>query len=106
MNRHRIKLLITLVLFTVAVTAAWTSSQADAQGLLGPGASSILSATRPGATPASGDPDLGQGVVPRPPSLKHLRQLAGFGNPRGHTLIEWARWTSRIWATLYVRAAL
>lgn len=108
MNHHRIKLLITLVLFTVALAAVWTSSQADARGLSGPGASSVLGTTRPGATPAAGDPDIGQGgqgIVPPHPSLKQLRQPAGIGTAKGQTLIAWVRWTSRIWATLYLSAA-
>jgi hypothetical protein len=105
MNRRRIKLLIALVLFTVALAAVWTSSQADARGLPSLGASSSLSAAKPGATVASGDPDIGQGCVPRPPSLKQSRQLPGGGNANGWTFGGWVRWIGRIWTTLYLRAA-
>jgi hypothetical protein len=105
MNRHRIKLLITLVLFTVALAAVWTSSQAGARGLSGPGASSVLSANSPGATPAAGDPDIGQGIAPPPPTMKHMRRHPGSGTAKGQTLSEWVRWTGRIWVTLYLRAA-
>ncbi len=107
MNRHRIKLLITLVLFTLAVASAWVTSPADARGAWGPGASNHLSATKPGATLASGDPDAGQGVSPPPPSLK-LKQcvpVPGRGVAGSPAFIDWVRWTGRIWATLYQRAA-
>jgi len=106
MKRIRIKLLITLVLFTLAVASAWTTSPADARGAVSPGASNHLSATKPGAVLASGDPDAGQGIVPPPPpSLKQARRLRGQGIVRGPAFIEWVQWTGRIWATLYLRAA-
>ena len=107
MKRHRIKLLITLVLFTLAAASAWTTSSADARGALGPGASGHLSATKPGATVTGGDPDTGQGAVPPPPSLKlkQCRPLPGRDAGGSPTLYDWVRWTGRIWATLYQRAA-
>ncbi len=105
MNRHRTKLLVTLVLFTLAATSAWTTSPADARGLSGPGGSSHVSAMRPGAGLAAGDPDAGQGVIPPPPpSLKQLRGTRGVETGRTG-LIDWVRWTGRIWATLNLRAA-
>jgi hypothetical protein len=105
MNRHRIKLLIALVLFTVALAAVWTSSQADARGLTSLGASSGLIATKPGATVASGDPDIGQGYVPHPPAQKQLHRLPWGGTAIGRTSDGWVQWIGRIWATLYLRAA-
>jgi hypothetical protein len=105
MNRHRIKLLITLVLFTVAMAAVWTSSQAAARGLSGPGGSSGIGWTRPDATPASGDPDIGQGITPPPPGMKNVRLHPGEGIAKGRTFGEWVLWTGRIWASLYMRAA-
>jgi hypothetical protein len=104
MSRHRIELLIALVLFTVVSAAVWTSSQADARGFVGPGASSHLSATRPGASPTSGDPDIGQGLTPQPP--KAPNKSSGGGNANGHGFGGWSHWAGRIWATLYMRAAL
>lgn len=103
MNCHRIKLLITLVLFMVTLAAVW-SSQADARGLKGRDASSHLSITRPGTTPVAGDPDIGQGgIAPPPPSLKRLQHV-GEGSAKSESLNEWVRWAGRIWATLYPRA--
>lgn len=101
MINHRIKLLITLVLFMVAVAATWTSTQADARALKG--ASSTLSVARPSVTPTSGDPDIGQGATPPPaPSLKRLLPESGASAKQG-SLNEWVRWAGRIWATLYPR---
>lgn len=96
MNRHRIKLLITLVLFTVAVAAVWTPPQAAARG---------IGTMRPDATMTSGDPDIGQGIAPPPPSTKGMRLQPGSGIAKGRTFGAWALWTGRIWATLYLRAA-
>ena len=104
MRLNRIKLLVTLVLFTLAVTSIWMTSRADARGLPSPGASKFLSATRPDAAPASGDPDAGSGVAPPPPpGMKQLRQLPGSG--MAPALSDWVQWAGRIWATLYLRAA-
>ena len=104
MNCHRIKLLITLVLFMVTVAAVWPSSQAEARGSKAPGASDLSSATRPYVAPLAGDPDIGQGgIAPPPPSLKHLKDV-GDGNGKSESLNEWVRWAGRIWATLYLGA--
>jgi len=105
MNRNRIKLLVGLVLLILAATSAWMTSQADARGLSSPGASSYLSATRPGAGLAAGDPDAGSGVAPPPPPcLKQLRQLPGSEESGRGGLAVWVRWTSRIWATLHQKS--
>ena len=106
-NRSRIKLLVTLVLFILAASSAWMTSQADARGHSGPGASSHLSATRPGADLAAGDPDAPDGGVapPPPPSMKRMGQLRGSGDSGRDGLMAWVRWTGRIWATLYLKAA-
>jgi hypothetical protein len=104
-NRIRIKLLVTLVLFILAATSVWMTSQADARGHYGPGASSHISATRPGAGLAAGDPDAGQGVAPPPPpSLKQMGLRGDVESGRG-VLVDWVQWTGRIWATLYLKAA-
>jgi len=106
MNRSRIKLLVTLVLFMLAVTSAWSTSQANARGLSSSGASNHLVATPPGAGLASGDPDSGQGVAPLPsPSVKQLCWLPSGRKASGMPLLEWARWTGRIWASLNLRTA-
>lgn len=105
-NRSRIKLLVTLVLFILAATSAWMTSQADARGLSGPGASSHVSASRPSVDLASGDPDDDQGVAPPPPpTTKDLRGTAASGGSAPRGIVDWVRWTGRIWATLYLRAA-
>ncbi|MGH7730717.1 MAG: hypothetical protein ACRENJ_05630 [Candidatus Eiseniibacteriota bacterium] len=103
MNRNRIKLLVTLVLFILAATGAGMLSQADARGHSGPGASSHLNATRPGADLAAGEPDAGSGVAPPPPPT--MKQLCASADRGRGGLVEWARWTGRIWATLYLKAA-
>lgn len=99
MNRHRIKLLVTLVLFTVVLAAAWTATKADARGL-SPGASTAFSIAKPGATVTSGDPDAGQGYQPPGQTLKRIQRVPGGG-----TTADWVRWAGRIWVTLYLRAA-
>ena len=107
-NRNRIKLLVTLVLFTLVVTSTWSTSQAAARGAGSPGTSSHSLATRPGAGLACGDPDAGQNVAPPPtPSTKDAVVEIPVGGWRaGSTALkDWARWTSRIWATLMMRAA-
>ena len=105
-NRFGIKLLVTLVLLILAATSAWMTSQADARGSTSPGASSHLSATRPGAGLAAGDPDGGQGVTPPPPpSMKQMGELQVSGDSARGVLLDWVRWTGRIWATLYLKAA-
>lgn len=108
MNRHRIKLLVTLVLLILAATSVLTTSQVDARGLASPGASNHLSATRPGVDIAAGDPDGGQGggIQPQPPTTsKKLVDLRGNGGRVSAGLAEWINWTGRIWATLYLRAS-
>ena len=103
MNRQRIKLLVTLVLLILAATSVLATSQVDARGLSSPGASNHLSANRPDVGIAAGDPDGGQGgIQPPPPST--TKKLRGNGG-RATGLAEWVNWTSRIWATLYLRAA-
>ena len=104
-NRNRIKLLVTLVLFVLAATAAGITSQADARGHSSPGASSHVSATRPGAGIASGDPDAGQGITPPPLPTNHLRRIRGSEDSGRGGLFGWVRLTGRIWATLYLKAA-
>lgn len=105
-NRNRIKLLVTLVLFVLAATAAGITSQADARGHSSPGASTHVSATRPGADLASGDPDAGQGITPPPlPSSTQCRQIRGSEGLGRGGLVDWVRWTGRIWATLFLKAA-
>ena len=103
MNRHSIKLLVTLVLLILAATSAWMTSQAEARGLDSPGASSQLSAMRPDASLAAGDPDAGQGVAPPPPPSMKQRRGIGNGDPGRIVLADWVRWTGRIWATLNLR---
>jgi hypothetical protein len=107
MNQFSIKLLVTLVLLILAATSAGLTSQADARGLSGPGASSRLSATCPGADVASGEPDAGTGgIAPPPPSSqKQLRGILGSGTGAGVSRTDWINWTGRIWATLVSRIA-
>src|SRR5215470_311916 len=100
-NRNRIKLLVTLVLFTLAVTSTWWTSHADARGLSGSGASNVASATRPGAGLACGDPDGSQnGAAPPPPPTTKQAKWLPSGPKSGVTLLTvWIQWTGRIWAT-------
>jgi hypothetical protein len=55
-------------------------------------------ATRSGPGFVSGDPDDGQGVAPPPPPASKSAIRTGSA-----PLIDWVRWTGRIWATLYLR---
>ena len=103
MNRRRIKLLVTLVLLSLAATSAGMVSQADARGQSSPGASSQFSATRPDAAIAAGEPDAPTGVAPPPPPT--VKQLQRGREESGHGMVGlWTRWTGRIWATLYLKA--
>lgn len=104
MNGYRTKLLVTLVLWMLAVAGVWWTSQADARGLSSSGASSHSVATRPGAGLACGEPDAGQGVTPPTPNTKRLRSLDG-GKVSSASMFDWVRWTGRIWATLNLRDA-
>lgn len=102
---YRVRLLITLVLVSLVVTSARITSTADARGCSGP-AATVSDVVKPGATITSGDPDAGQGVVPPPPDIKLKRLQAPPGPEAGRPAsFDWARWISRIWATLYSRAA-
>lgn len=106
MNRHRIKLLVTLVLLIPAATSVLTASQVDARGLSGPGASNHLSANRPDAGIAAGDPDGGQGGGIVPPGPTTTKKLRGNGGRASTGMAEWIDWTSRIWAARYLRASI
>lgn len=103
MKQTRIKLLMSLVLFALVAVSAWTVSPAHARGASAP---SVLSAVpaQPGPEAVCGDPDAGQGHVPKPPPtpMKYRKTVAG--DPTG-IWSEWAQRTSRIWATLTSRAA-
>lgn len=103
MNPKSIKLLITLVLFILAATSAWMTSVADARGLSSPGASQGLAAASPGGGQVSGDPDSPQTSPTQPPPnpLKLSDNKRAGAPARG----EWVAWTSRIWATLFLRTA-
>jgi hypothetical protein len=102
-KRHRNKLLIALVLFTVALGVVWTPSHADARGLNAQRSLVALSVSKPGPIIASGDPDIGQGNSPSNPNVKLLQLLRGGGG--GQCLGDWVRWAGRIWATLFQRGA-
>ena len=105
-KRHRVRLLITLVLFSLVVTSVRVTSPAEARVRSGPTAINESDVTKPGATIASGDPDAGSGVAPPPPDVKLKRLHAPPGPEAGRTAsFDWVRWISRIWATLNSRAA-
>ena len=107
MNLNGIKLLVTLVLFVLAATSTWMTSQADARGQQSPGASSHFSAMRPGAGILAGEPDAtGGGIAPPPPpTTKQMTQQRAEGGMGRGDLAGWLRWTGRIWATLYLKAS-
>ncbi|MBI1795815.1 MAG: hypothetical protein HY076_09395 [Candidatus Eisenbacteria bacterium] len=98
MKRHRIELLITLVLFTGVMTTAWTATRADARVLTS--TTSVASVRPGGPVILSGDPDSGAGYTP-PPSAKSIRSIGGLGSPLGN----WVQWAGRIWVTLLMRYA-
>jgi hypothetical protein len=104
-NRNRIKLLVTLVLFTLAVASSWCAPHADARGLSSPGTSAVSITARPGAGLACGDPDGSQtGVTPPPPpTTKQAKWLPSGPKAGAASLNVWVQWTSRIWATLGLR---
>jgi hypothetical protein len=104
-RRLRNKLLITLVLFTVVLAAAWIPSRSEASGILSPQIWNVLDGPDQGTTINSGDPDIGGGIAHPSPTLKRARQLLPAGDARIATFADWVRWTSRIWATLHLRIA-
>ena len=101
MNRHRTKLLITLVLFAAVMATAWTATRADARSMVsGP----VSNVSKPGVTTIfSGDPDSGAGYAPPPQSKQ-----SAASHPGGEgaiSLRDWVRWAGRIWVTLILRTA-
>ena len=98
MKRHRIELLITLVLFTAVMTTAWTATRADARVLSSTATVSNVRTHTP--IILSGDPDSGAGVIQPPTASKQLI-------PSGQGLFtgDWVRWAGRIWVMLLLRYA-
>jgi hypothetical protein len=97
MKPHRIRLLITLVLFAGTLITAWTATHAEAAGI----SKSVSSSAKSGGIIFSGDPDSGGGYAPPPASNKGLRKVPVGGQPTS----DWIRWASWFWATLLTRAA-
>jgi hypothetical protein len=104
MRQTRIKLLMSLVLFALVAISVWSAAPAQASGAK---ALAMSSAVSPPSTPdlVCGDPDAGQGAIPKPPPSpmkSHRTVVVGEGTG---TWSGWVQWASRIWATLNLRAA-
>ena len=97
------RLLITLVLLTVATTATWTTAHARSRegARLGrPYAyANVVIRSTPGMRPASGEPDVG--ATKNPPTVLGRTDLAVDGEPVADGSI-WFQWISRIWMARYL----
>ena len=104
MDRHGNKLLITLVLFIVALITLWTPSRVYSSGGSGTTASIVARVVQQGPVCAAGDPDIGQNFSTPAKTLKRISRHLTPGSLGLSTFGDWVRWTGWIWATLYLRA--
>jgi len=107
MKSHRIRLLVTLVLFAVIVAATWTTSPAHARPYQ-TGAPSIstsglssLGLTKTGAPISGSEPDVGS--QKNPPATRDFSSPSVAGLPTLNRV--WNEWASRIWLSLFWIAA-
>lgn len=102
MRKARNSLLVTLVLAAMAMAVA--SHGAEASGLI-PSDSGhpavVSSVQKPSATPATGEPDVGQNKVPPSSTSAWLTTLWG-GDHSPRSVVDWFTWISRIWAARHL----
>ena len=98
MNKHHVRLFVTLVLLMATLTLGWGSAQARSVAGWSSGSDRGTSvSTRPVAIVTSGDPDVGQTIV-----VRH-----GLGrNPGGDGRASWFQRVRSIWTAWYLRAVL
>ncbi len=104
MLSERSRLLLLLVLLSVVATAGWTSAHASGKTGSSTVFSSLASVSKPPATPASGEPDVGQ--TPRPSMTNGLLSPAPHEGGRSQspqTDVRF-RWILRMWAIRYLGA--
>jgi hypothetical protein len=102
---HRSRLLLLLVLIPVVVAATWTIALAGGSTGHPTVASSSLGASKPGAAPTSGEPDVGTTPRPALPAGWHVPgPRAGDAWMPGHLTSPWFRWIFRIWTVRYLGA--
>lgn len=100
MLKSRKELLVALVLFSVAVSAAAWNGDAAARALASsPRTTSSISSA---ATTESGEPDVGGGNKTSSKSA----DLPAVRRPGSMPVSVWLRWTLRIWTTQYLGARL
>ena len=104
MRKANSRLLILLVLVPVFVAAFWTTVHASVPAGPSTADQSSMSARKPGATPTSGEPDIGQTTHP----VTTTRGIMTTSPPvwdiwvMGHPIREWFRWTGRVEAARYL----
>ena len=101
----RSRLLILLILVSVVTAATWT--MALASGTTGPitVAPAWLSTSKPGATPTSGEPDVGQTPRPLPSGGSMLHNPLGKRDPGSARQPDpWFDWIFRLWIVRHLGA--
>lgn len=101
MRNHRSRLLITLILLAVVMTSAWTTAHARPPSGSVSGSATLLGG-RPGARPASGEPDVPDTKLPTSTHSLGAYQPSGADAGRWMTTIERLRWIGRIWMASYL----
>jgi hypothetical protein len=102
MRNHRSRLLITLILLAVVSTSAWTTAHARPPSGTYSGGTTLLGG-RPGARPASGEPDVPETKLPAQPHAVGVSQPdLGANAWTLTTAFERFRWISRIWMATYL----
>jgi hypothetical protein len=101
MLSERSRLLVLLVLLSVAATAGWTTAHAGAR--TGTSYATSVSVSKPPVVPTSGEPDVGQTPHPvtHPGSMSPAPRWEG-GNPQGNRPDPWFRWAFRMWKVRYL----
>jgi hypothetical protein len=99
------KLLIPLILLVAATCCAWTTAHARLPGSSGSVLTASVGASKPGAQPCSGEPDVGQTKLPTHGSLLPMATDASAGSgARIRSFGDWLRWIGRVWMARYLGA--
>lgn len=103
MRKANSRLLLLLVLVPVFVAAVWTTAHAAVPTGPSTADQTSMSARRPGATPTSGEPDIGQTSHPvTTHGIVNTNPWAWDAWVLGHPIREWFRWTGRVEAVRYL----
>jgi hypothetical protein len=109
MHRPSSRLLITLVLLSVAATAAWTTAQArpssGARWVRSHVSTSVVIGSRPGMRPASGEPDVG--ATKNPPLISGRSGIIDEepADDPGSGSGSWLSRIGMIWVARYLGAS-